>query len=91
METDTYGDLWSVGGTPSSDEPSCPVIKAHFVVGSKNRRVRTYTSIGRFSKHYVYGHHTYKVNSKKHVRRHGTCYKIYGKNQWIPAKYLRLR
>ena len=112
METDTYGDLWSVGGTPSSDEPSCPVIKAHFVVGSKkkavkkskaksyrrvyvkvrkNRRVRTYTSSGRFSKHYVYGHHTYKVNSKKHVRRHGTCYKIYGKNQWIPAKYLRLR
>lgn len=112
MKTDLDGELNSEFGSPTSDESSIPVIKAHFVVGSKkvakksstvkvskkgyvdvrrNKKVRTYTSTGKFSKHYVYGHHTYKLNRKKHIKGHGICYKIYGKNQWIPAKYLDLR
>lgn len=62
-----------------------------YVKVKKNHKVRTYTSSGKFSKHYVYGHHTYKLNQKKNIKGHGTCYKIYGKSQWIPAKYLRLR
>lgn len=57
----------------------------------RNHKVRTYTSSGKFSRHYVYGKRTYRVNSKKKINHRGTCYKIYGKNQWIPAKYLDLR
>ncbi|AGQ23125.1 hypothetical protein ERJ65_08065 [Lactobacillus helveticus] len=57
----------------------------------RNHKVRTYTSSGKFSRHYVYGKRTYRVNSKKKIKHRGTCYKLYGKNQWIPAKYLDLR
>ncbi|KRM33954.1 hypothetical protein FC44_GL000633 [Lactobacillus intestinalis DSM 6629] len=57
----------------------------------RNSRVRTYTSTGRFSKHYIYGHHTYRLNQKKNINGLGLCYKIYGKNQWIPAGKLSLR
>lgn len=57
----------------------------------RNSRVRTYTSSGKFSRHYVYGHHTYRVSSKRHIKHHGTCYKLYGKNQWIPKKYVSIR
>ncbi|NRO31866.1 hypothetical protein IMAU30143_02105 [Lactobacillus helveticus] len=57
----------------------------------RNHKVRTYTSSGKFSRHYVYGKRTYRVNSKKEIKHRGTCYKLYGKNQWIPAKYLDLR
>lgn len=57
----------------------------------RNSKVRTYTSIGKFSKHYVYGHHTYHLNQKKTINGLGVCYKIYGKNQWIPASKLSLR
>lgn len=64
-------------------------INAHvYVAAKRNRRVRTYTSHGKFSHHYVYGHRTYRVNKRKHINNHGTCYKIYGKNQWIPSKYI---
>ncbi|MGQ5709168.1 hypothetical protein [Lactobacillus sp. PSON] len=60
-----------------------------YVTARKGHKVRTYTSTGKFSKHYVYGHKTYKLNQKKIIKGHGTCYKIYGKNQWIPSKYLK--
>lgn len=65
--------------------------KRAYVKVRKNRRVRTYTSSGKFSRHYVYGHHTYKVTSKKHIKGHGTCWKLSGKNQYVPAKYVRVR
>ena len=57
----------------------------------RNSKFRTYTSTGKFSKHYVYGHHTYRLNQKKNINGLGVCYKIYGKNQWIPASKLSLR
>ena len=56
-----------------------------------NHKVRTYTSSGKFSRHYVYGKRTYRVNSKKKIKHRGTCYKLYGKNQWIPKKYVSIR
>lgn len=67
------------------------VNKRGYVTVRKGKKVRTYTSTGKFSKHYVYGHKTYRLNRKKNIKGHGTCYKIYGKNQWIPKKYLKLR
>lgn len=67
------------------------VNKRGYVTARKGKKVRTYTSTGKFSKHYVYGHKTYRLNRKKNIKGHGTCYKIYGKNQWIPKKYLKLR
>ncbi|MDH5100353.1 hypothetical protein OQI87_04220 [Lactobacillus kefiranofaciens] len=57
----------------------------------RNHKVRTYTSSGKFSRHYVYGKRTYRVNSKKKIKHRGTCYKLYGKNQWIPKKYVSIR
>ena len=57
----------------------------------RNHKVRTYTSSGKFSRHYVYGKLTYRVNSKKKIKHRGTCYKLYGKNQWIPKKYVSIR
>ncbi len=65
--------------------------KRAYVKVRRGHKVRTYTSRGRFSKHYVYGHHTYKVTSKKHIKRHGYCWKLSGKNQYVPAKYVRVR
>lgn len=65
--------------------------KRAYVKTRKNRRVRTYTSRGRFSKHYVYGHHTYKVTSKKRIKGRGYCWKLSGKNQYVPAKYVKVR
>lgn len=47
----------------------------------RNSKVRTYTSTGKFSKHYVYGQHTYRLNQKKNIKGQGLCYKISGKNQ----------
>lgn len=62
--------------------------KDAYVKVRKNHRVRTYTSRGKFSKHYVYGH---KVTSKKHIKGHGTCWKLSGKNKYVPAKYVKVR
>lgn len=62
--------------------------KRAYVKVRKNHRVRTYTSRGKFSKHYVYGH---KVTSKKHIKGHGACWKLSGKNQYVPAKYVKVR
>lgn len=64
--------------------------KAYITV-ARNHKVRTYTSTGKFSGSYVYGHHTYKVTSKRYISRRGTCYKISGKNQWIQSKYILFR
>lgn len=105
MKTDNHGNLGTLDNEYGSY--GYPVIKTQFVVGNKtaskisakgyvntrkrNSRVRTYTSTGRFSKHYVYGHHTYRLNQKKNISGLGLCYKIYGKNQWIPASKLSLR
>lgn len=63
-------------------------IKKGYITAKRNHKVRTYTSKGKFSKHYVYGHHSYKFSSKKHIKGHGTCYKISGKNQYVSIKYL---
>lgn len=57
----------------------------------RNSKVRTYTSTGKFSKHYVYGQHTYRLNQKKNIKGQGLCYKISGKNQWIQSKYILFR
>ena len=65
--------------------------KRAYVKVRRGHKVRTYTSRGRYSKHYVYGHHTYKVTSKKHIKRHGYCWKLSGKNQYVPAKYIKVR
>ena len=36
--------------------------------------------------------HAYvKVTSKKHIKGHGTCWKLSGKNQYVPAKYVKVR
>lgn len=61
------------------------------IKAKKNKKVRTYTSTGKFSKKYVYGKHNYKVTSYKKIKNHGTCYKLSGKNQYIPKKYLKFR
>ena len=76
------------GTKPASTKISA---KGYVNTRKRNSRVRTYTSTGRFSKHYVYGHHTYRLNQKKNISGLGLCYKIYGKNQWIPASKLSLR
>lgn len=65
--------------------------KKAYVKVRKNHKVRTYTSRGKFSKYYVYGHHTYKVTSKKRIKGHGYCWKLSGKNQYVPAKYVKVR
>lgn len=74
-------------------KPASSSINARGYVNTRKRnsKVRTYTSTGKFSKHYVYGHHTYRLNQKKNINGLGVCYKIYGKNQWIPASKLSLR
>lgn len=61
------------------------------IKAKKNKKIRTYTSTGKFSKKYVYGKHNYKVTSYKKIKNHGTCYKLSGKNQYIPKKYLKFR
>lgn len=76
------------GAKPASTSFSA---KGYVNTRKRNSRVRTYTSTGSFSKHYVYGHHTYRLNQKKNISGLGLCYKIYGKNQWIPASKLSLR
>lgn len=76
------------GTKPASTSISA---KGYVNTRKRNSRVRTYTSTGKFSKHYVYGHHTYRLNQKKNIDGLGLCYKIYGKNQWIPASKLSLR
>lgn len=66
--------------------------KTYYTVNvRRGHRVRTYTSRGRFTKRYVYGQRKYRFNSKKRIKGHGVCYKIYGKNQWVPSRYLRIR
>lgn len=76
------------GTKPASTSISA---KGYVNTRKRNSKVRTYTSTGKFSKHYVYGHHTYRLNQKKNIDGLGLCYKIYGKNQWIPASKLSLR
>lgn len=76
------------GTKPASTSISA---KGYVNTRKRNSKVRTYTSTGKFSKHYVYGHHTYRLNQKKNISGLGLCYKIYGKNQWIPASKLSLR
>lgn len=66
-------------------------VKGYVNTRKRNSRVRTYTSTGKFSKYYVYGHHTYRLNQKKNINGQGLCHKIYGKNQWISASKLTLR
>lgn len=75
----------------SKKSKTTKISKHGYVTVRKGYKVKTYTSTGKFSKHYVYRHHTYKLNRKKYIKGHGTCYKIYGKNQWIPGKYLKLK
>lgn len=72
---------------PASVKPST---KGYINV-RRNHKVRTYTSTGRFSHHYVYGHYTYKFSTKKYIKKRGTCYKISGKNQYVPAKYVNIK
>lgn len=101
MVFSTYEDLDSIGDgltlflpvRVNTNKPSSTtkVNKRGYVKVKKNKKVRTYTSTGKFTKKYVYGHKTYKLNRKKNIKGHGTYYKIYGKNQWIPSKYLKLR
>lgn len=72
---------------PASVKPS---VKG-YINAKRNHKVRTYTSTGRFSHHYVYGHYTYKFSAKKHIKKRGTCYKLSGKNQYVPARKVTLR
>ena len=58
------------------------------ITGRRNRRVRTYTSRGKFSHHYVYGRHSYKFNTRK-VIKGKVYYKIYGKSQYVRASYIK--
>lgn len=62
-----------------------------YVSVRRGHKVATYTSTGRFSKHYVYGHKTYKLTAKKNIKHRGLSYKLSGKNQWVQKKYLRLK
>lgn len=64
--------------------------KRGYIKVKKNKKVKTYTATGHFSKHYVYGHHTYKLNSKKTIKGK-TYYKVSGKNYWIPSTKLVLK
>ncbi len=57
----------------------------------RNHKVRTYTSSGRFSHRYVYGHYTYSFSAKKNIKHHGICYKLSGKNQYVPVSKVTLR
>ena len=72
---------------PASVKPST---KGYINV-RRNHKVRTYTSTGRFSHHYVYGHYTYKFSTEKYIKKRGTCYKLSGKNQYVPAKYVNIK
>lgn len=60
------------------------------VKGKKNHKVRTYSSMGKLSRHYVYGQRTYKFTAKKEIKGR-TYYKVSGKNEWVPASKLTLK
>lgn len=62
-----------------------------YIKAKRNHKVRTYTSTGRFSHRYVYGHYTYKFSTKKYIKKRGTCYKLSGKNQYVPASKVTLK
>ncbi|MCT3404257.1 hypothetical protein [Lactobacillus helveticus] len=101
FDEDLTSDYTFVGWGIDDDSPITLLVPVHVnpapaetyasIKARRNHKVRTYTSSGKFSRHYVYGKRTYRVNSKKKIKHRGTCYKLYGKNQWIPAKYLDLR
>lgn len=57
------------------------------IKGRKNQKVRTYSSVGKFSHHYVYGKRSYKFTSKKNIKGK-TYYKLSGKDEWILASKL---
>lgn len=88
---------------PESEEPIALIVPIKFVAYPKrnyknayvkvknNHLVRTYTSKGKFSRDYVYGHHIYKVSSKKKIKGHSYCWKMLRKNRYIPAKYVQVK
>lgn len=92
--TDEWVDIYKAASilVPLNVQPASvkPSTKGYINV-RRNHKVRTYTSTGRFSHHYVYGHYTYKFSTKKYIKKRGTCYKISGKNQYVPAKYVNIK
>lgn len=94
-ETTDGGDTTSVLLVPvkvsATNYKNTAISRKAYITVARNHKVRTYTSTGKFSGSYVYGHHTYKVTSKRYISRRGTCYKISGKNQWIQSKYILFR
>lgn len=60
------------------------------VKGRKNQKVRTYSSTGKFTHHYVYGKRSYKFTSKKNIKGK-TYYKLSGKNVWVLVSKLILK
>lgn len=83
------GSIGAVLLVPVSVSNKQAPVRYNKVITKYANRVKTYKSNGSFSHHYAYKNHTYKVSGKKYIKGRGMCYKISGKNQYIPVKYLQ--